>query len=290
MPELPEVEHVKRGLSPKIIGEIITGVHFSEKVTAGKSSGKQTIIKGTDLETFERNIIGSTIKALDRRSKYLIFTLENEWHEHYIISHLGMSGAYFVVDQLEDIGIPNYINHWHVAIHLQSGRQLIYSDIRRFGELRYIERLEEATQIMAIAPEPFDDEALDYYLTQLTASKWQGRPIKEAIMNHSVVSGCGNIYACEALHLARINPNKTVKRIGRAKRIELFQAIVHVLNEGIKYGGSSISSYRNVEGKEGFMQTRFNIYGRKICATCGGPVSQKVIATRNTHYCTHCQK
>ncbi|KAA1039909.1 bifunctional DNA-formamidopyrimidine glycosylase/DNA-(apurinic or apyrimidinic site) lyase [Macrococcus equipercicus] len=290
MPELPEVEHVKRGLSPKILGEIITGVTFSDKVTAGKAAGKQTIIKGIDLKTFEGKIIGSTIKALDRRSKYLIFTLENELHEHYIISHLGMSGAYFVVDRLEDIGVPNYINHWHVAIHLQSGKQLIYSDIRRFGELRYIERLESAAQIMAIAPEPFDDEAPAYYLDQLTAPKWQEKTIKEAIMNHSVVSGCGNIYACEALHLSRINPNHKVKRLSKAKRTELFEAIVHVLNEGIKYGGSSISSYRNVEGKEGFMQTRFNIYGRKTCGTCGGPVTAKVIATRNTHYCTHCQK
>ncbi|TDM10623.1 bifunctional DNA-formamidopyrimidine glycosylase/DNA-(apurinic or apyrimidinic site) lyase [Macrococcus lamae] len=290
MPELPEVEHVKRGLSPKIIGELITGVTFSEKVTIGKSAGKQTIIKGTDLETFQRNITGSTIKALDRRSKYLIFTLENELQEHFIISHLGMSGAYFVVDQLEDIGVPNYINHWHVTIHLQSGRLLVYSDIRRFGELRYIERLEDAAQIMAIAPEPFDDGASDYYLTQLKSSRWQEKTIKEAIMNHSVVSGCGNIYACEALHLAKINPNRKVKRVTKSKRIELFQAIVHVLNEGIKYGGSSISSYRNVEGKEGYMQTRFKIYGRKTCGTCGGPVTAKVIATRNTHYCTHCQK
>ncbi|GGB03288.1 bifunctional DNA-formamidopyrimidine glycosylase/DNA-(apurinic or apyrimidinic site) lyase [Macrococcus hajekii] len=290
MPELPEVEHVRRGLEPKVIGEIITGVTFSDKVHSGKQNGKETIIKGIDLQTFKDHVMGSTISQIDRRSKYLIFTIENEGRTQFIISHLGMSGAYFVVDHIDDIGIPNYMNHWHVELALQSGKKLIYSDIRRFGEMRLIDRLEDARQIMAIAPEPFNIEAEAHFLEQLDLKKWQKKPIKEAVMNHSVISGCGNIYACEGLHAAGIDPHRPVSSLDEASRKHLFQALVHALEEGILYGGSSISSYRNVEGESGQMQTRFKIYGRKTCGTCGSDVQTAVIAGRNTHYCTICQK
>lgn len=290
MPELPEVEHVRPGLEPKVIGEVITGVTFSDKVHSGKEAGKETIIKGIALQSFREQIIGSTIQAIDRRSKYLIFTLENEFGEQLIISHLGMSGAYFVVDTLDDIGIPNYINHWHVALELQSGKKLIYSDIRRFGEMRLVRRLEEAAQIMAIAPEPFEAGAEDYFTAQLGLKKWQQKKIKEAVMNHSVISGCGNIYACEGLHAAGINPHRLVQDMAPDEERQLFRALVASLEEGIRFGGSSISSYRNVEGKSGQMQTRFKIYGRQTCGTCGREVEKAVIAGRNTHYCTHCQK
>lgn len=290
MPELPEVEHVRRGLTPKITGQVIIGVTFSDTVHSGKDAGKETIIKGTDLQSFKENIIGSTIKLIDRRSKYLIFTLENEFGEHYIVSHLGMSGAYFVVEHLDDIGIPNYINHWHVELALQSGKKLIYSDIRRFGEMRLLKRLEDAKQIMSIAPEPFDEGAEDYFLEQLELKKWQQKPIKEAVMNHSVISGCGNIYACEGLHAARISPHRTVSSLAASDKRLLFRALAAALNEGILYGGSSISSYRNVEGQSGQMQTRFKIYGKKTCGTCGGDVDTAIIAGRNTHYCLVCQK
>ncbi|TDL98562.1 bifunctional DNA-formamidopyrimidine glycosylase/DNA-(apurinic or apyrimidinic site) lyase [Macrococcus brunensis] len=290
MPELPEVEHVKRGLEPKVTGEVITGVTFSDKVHIGKEAGKETIIKGIDLESFRERVIGSRFKSIDRRSKYLIFTLENEFGEQFIISHLGMSGAYFVVDTIDDIGIPNYINHWHVELELQSGKKLIYSDIRRFGEMRLAKHLEDAAQIMAIAPEPFEEGSEDYFIRQLKQKKWQQKKIKEAVMNHSVISGCGNIYACEGLHTAAINPHRLVKDMTEDEQRRLFKALVASLEEGIRYGGSSISSYRNVEGESGQMQTRFKIYGRQTCGTCGREVEKAVIAGRNTHYCTHCQK
>lgn len=289
MPELPEVEHVRRGLKQKVIGDTIIDVTFSEKVIEGKQSNKETIIKGISLNEFKEAVIGSEITDITRRSKYLLFELEKKT-KHYMVGHLGMSGAYFVVSHIEDIGVANYEKHWHVDFLLQSGRHLIYSDIRRFGEIRYAQTLKDATQLKAIAPEPFDSEAPVHYLAKLNERRWQNKTIKEAIMNHSVVSGCGNIYACEALHRSRIHPATIVDQLNESKKRQLFDQIIKVLNEGIEWGGSSISSYRNVEGESGSMQTRFKIYGRNTCGSCGGPVSHEVIATRNTHYCENCQK
>lgn len=289
MPELPEVEHVRRGLKSRIIGDKIIDVTYSSKVIEGKQQNKETIIKGISLEDFKDAVIGSEIMDIKRRSKYLVFELMND-HIHYIIGHLGMSGAYFVVSKIEDIGIINYEKHWHVDFELASGRHLIYSDIRRFGELRYAAELSDAPQLRAIAPEPFEQSAESHYLTKLAEKRWQNKSIKEVIMNHSVISGCGNIYACEALHLARIHPARKVESLTKIEKKELFKQVVAVLNEGIRFGGSSISSYRNVEGESGSMQTRFKIYGRKTCGSCGGPVSHEVIAARNTHYCENCQK
>ncbi|MDJ1088105.1 bifunctional DNA-formamidopyrimidine glycosylase/DNA-(apurinic or apyrimidinic site) lyase [Macrococcus caseolyticus] len=290
MPELPEVEHVKRGIEPHITGERIIDVHFSDAVSNGKTQGKETIVKGLSLDAFKERCIDTHIESVMRRSKYIIFKLKGKDGNRYMVGHLGMTGAYFVVPSIDDIIVPNYKKHWHVTFTLSSSMKLVYSDIRRFGELRMLDESQFAHFDATIAPEPFSEEGRAHYISALHLPKYQDKPIKQVIMLHSVVSGCGNIYACEALHNAGINPNITVKKLSEKRRTLLYEHIVDVLNEGILYGGSTISDYRNAQGESGTMQNRFKVYGKKICGTCGNEIKTKVIATRNTHYCTHCQK
>ncbi|PKE18005.1 bifunctional DNA-formamidopyrimidine glycosylase/DNA-(apurinic or apyrimidinic site) lyase [Macrococcoides caseolyticum] len=290
MPELPEVEHVKRGIEPQITGERIIDIHFSDAVSNGKTQGKETIVKGLSLDAFKERCIDTHIESVMRRSKYIIFKLKGKDGNRYMVGHLGMTGAYFVVPSIDDITVPNYKKHWHVTFTLSSSMKLVYSDIRRFGELRMLDESQFAHFDATIAPEPFSEEGRAHYISALHLPKYQNKPIKQVIMLHSVVSGCGNIYACEALHNAGINPNITVKKLSEKRRTLLYEHIVDVLNEGILYGGSTISDYRNAQGESGTMQNRFKVYGKKICGTCGNEIKTKVIATRNTHYCTHCQK
>ena len=290
MPELPEVEHVKRGIEPQITGERIIDVHFSDAVSNGKTQGKETIVKGLSLDAFKERCIDTHIESVMRRSKYIIFKLKGKDGNRYMVGHLGMTGAYFVVPSIDDITVPNYKKHWHVTFTLSSSMKLVYSDIRRFGELRMLDESQFAHFDATIAPEPFSEEGRAHYISALHLPKYQDKPIKQVIMLHSVVSGCGNIYACEALHNAGINPNITVKKLSEKRRTLLYEHIVDVLNEGILYGGSTISDYRNAQGESGTMQNWFKVYGKKICGTCGNDIKTKVIATRNTHYCTHCQK
>ncbi|TDM39789.1 DNA-formamidopyrimidine glycosylase [Macrococcoides goetzii] len=305
MPELPEVEHVVRGLRPHVLNKAIINVAFSEAVKRGKAQGKETIIKQIELDDFNTIVRNTVIKSIDRRSKYIIFELmkqrscsieqeqvleQQQTSKIYLVGHLGMAGAFFVKSSIEEIPISNYKKHWHVQFELSDGQKMIYSDIRRFGEFKILDEAAFATFDQAIAPEPFENNAMAHFIQQSKLKKYMNKPIKQVIMDHGVVSGCGNIYACEALHLAGILPTHITHTLSTQKKKKLFSAIVDVLNKGIEYGGSSISDYRNVEGESGNMQSKFNVYGLKQCKICNGEITTQVIATRNTHYCKKCQK
>ena len=140
-----------------------------------------------------------------------------------------------------------------------------------------------------MAPEPFEDHALTHLLYSAKQPKYMKKSIKEVIMNGQIISGCGNIYATEALFRMRIHPARPVNRISEKKLVQLFNEIVDVLKESISAGGSSISDYRNINGEAGNMQTRLQMYGRKTCLVCGNEIKQKVLAGRNSWYCSKCQ-
>lgn len=304
MPELPEVEHVVRGLRPHVLNKEILNVEFSEAVKIGKAQGKETIIKQIELDDFNTIVRNTVIKSIDRRSKYIIFELikqskhlvgrelidQEDTSKIYLVGHLGMAGAFFVKSSIDEIPIPNYKKHWHVQFKLSDGQKMIYSDIRRFGEFKILDETAFAKFNQAIAPEPFGNNAMEHFIQQSKRKKYMNKPIKQVIMDHSVISGCGNIYACEALHLAGILPTHITHTLSTQKKKKLFSAIVDVLNKGIEFGGSSISDYRNVEGELGNMQSKFRVYGLKQCKICNSDVATQVIATRNTHYCEKCQK
>ena len=290
MPELPEVEHVKRGIQPYVVGEKINRVIFSSKVIEGKKQQRETIIKGMALDTFQTFTEGYVIDAIERRSKYIVFHLEKDGATRILISHLGMAGGFFIVNHVDDIPVENYRKHWHVIFELSNGKQLVYSDIRRFGEIRNVPFFEAYPSFLQIAPEPFDHDALNYYLACFDHKRYYDKPIKQMILDHRVISGCGNIYACEALLRAGIHPARKTQDLNHQEREMLFLYVREVLEEGIKNGGTSISDYRHADGNTGTMQLHLNVYKQKTCKVCNSMIATQVIATRNSHFCPTCQK
>ncbi|GAB3060794.1 bifunctional DNA-formamidopyrimidine glycosylase/DNA-(apurinic or apyrimidinic site) lyase [Salinicoccus sesuvii] len=289
MPELPEVELVRRALTREVEGARIEAVAFSDYVIKGHQTGRRTIIK-EDLEGFSSKVHDATIKKIGRRGKYLYFIMEKSDGLFHMISHLGMSGAYFVRDSIDAITDINYRKHWQVVFRLEDGRALIYCDIRRFGEMATVDRLSTFPPFTRMAVEYTDSGSLPEFLERVKAPGNLNKAIKAVIMDSSVIPGVGNIYASEALYTSGILPTRKAGNVSVTRLIALHEAITDVFNLSIKSGGSTISDYRGVSGEKGSMQDRFNIYQKKHCRTCGGPVRTKIIATRNTFYCTTCQR
>lgn len=291
MPELPEVEGVVRGLQPVVTGKVIKSVAVSSTIIRSKEHGKEAIIKGADVESFQSALPGMAIVNVERRSKYIYFHLKNREEETFLlVSHLGMSGAWFYVRTIDDILEEKFKKHSHVMLHFEDGDMLVYADIRRFGELRLIKTEADYPPLLQMAPEPFDDGALEHFLHMSLLPRYENKAIKEFIMDGHIVSGCGNIYATEALFNLRIHPARAVKRISKVRKIQLFQEIVAVLLDSIENGGSTISDYRSINGGAGTMQHRLQMYSKKNCPICGKPTKQKTIAGRTSTYCGSCQK
>lgn len=290
MPELPEVEGVVRELSPVSIGRKISEVQVSDVIKKSKELGKEAIVKGMTLEDFIDELAAMKIVDITRRSKYIYFHLEKEGLPYLLVSHLGMSGAWFVVNELEDVVEQKFRKHIHVVLKMEDGGLLIYSDIRRFGELRLLQKEEDYSPLLNMAPEPFDTVAEEHFIDMAAMPKYGRKPIKEVIMDGHVISGCGNIYATEALFRMKIHPGRATERVSEKRKRELFRVIVDVLQESIVAGGSSISDYRNINGEAGTMQTRLKMYGKKLCGTCGTDTKSMKIAGRTSVYCPKCQK
>lgn len=289
MPELPEVEGVVRQIRPAAIGKKIEEVFVSDTIRVSKTHGKEAIIKRMETELFISSLMGAQIIRVERRSKYIYFTLKKEG-EFLLVNHLGMSGAWFYVDSLLSIGEEKFRKHVHVVLSLSDGNLLAFSDIRRFGEMRVLKEEAEFPPLLLMAPEPFEDIALAHFLQMAESPKYQNKPIKEVIMDGQVISGCGNIYATEALFKMKIHPNRSARRISRERKIKLFQTVVAILLESIEAGGSTISDYRNVNGESGNMQNRFGMYGKKQCMDCGSMTKSLQIGGRTSVYCPTCQK
>ncbi|KQL32640.1 bifunctional DNA-formamidopyrimidine glycosylase/DNA-(apurinic or apyrimidinic site) lyase [Psychrobacillus sp. FJAT-21963] len=290
MPELPEVEGLVRSLKPIVTGKTIESVEVSKTIIDSKANGKEAILKGLDVESFREALPHMKIERIDRRSKYIYFHLQKDGTPYLLVSHLGMSGAWFYVKGLHEILEDKFKRHIHVILHFSEGDMLVYADIRRFGELRFLNSVEDYPPLLLMAPEPFDQNALDHYLEMSILPKYENKPIKEFIMDGHVVSGCGNIYATEALFRMRIHPGRKVKRISKERKIQLFNEIVIVLLDSIENGGSSISDYRQINGESGKMQNRLQMYAKKTCPLCNAKTLQKTIGGRTSTYCGKCQK
>ncbi|MCZ8536258.1 bifunctional DNA-formamidopyrimidine glycosylase/DNA-(apurinic or apyrimidinic site) lyase [Paenisporosarcina quisquiliarum] len=290
MPELPEVEGVVNSLKPVAIGKTIEHVEISSVLQVSRQAGKQAIIKGSELEPFKQKLANAKITQIVRRSKYIYFHLLKDQQELLLVTHLGMTGAWFYVQDTAEIAEDKFRKHIHVIWKLDDGMLLVYADIRRFGEMRLMTSEDQFPPLLLMAPEPFHESALNHFIEMSKLTKYQNKSIKETIMDGQVISGCGNIYATEALYRMRIHPGRKVKRISQKRLIPLFQMIVDVLNESISAGGSSISDYRNINGEAGGMQDRLQMYGKKQCPACLIPTKQVVLGGRNSWYCPSCQR
>lgn len=273
MPELPEVETTRRSLESRLLGRRIVGVTVRDRR-----------LRWPVPETLPQDLIGASVRALRRRAKYLLL----ETDRGTVMVHLGMSGSLTVVDA----DVPA-VKHDHVDIQLDDGRIVRYHDPRRFGSIHWLPPGEDAHPLLAqLAPEPLTVEFDGRYLHAVTRAR--AAAIKLVIMNGTLVTGVGNIYASEALHRARINPKTPARRLSRARCDVLAEAIKETLRRAIEAGGSTLRDYVQADGELGSFQNLFAVYDREgaPCQTrgCGAAIQRTVQAARATYFCPSCQR
>ncbi len=277
MPELPEVETIRRQLNPHLANaEIVNAdAHFSSKFSPAL------------------DVIGTTIRQVRRRGKYLLFTLAGEDDEE-LIAHLGMTGSFHIETSGDAAEVPleiaSYGPHCRAVWQLADGRRLRFNDTRRFGRLRVVRPGEYADipTLHHMGPEPFDPAFTAQSLHEAVSKS--SRAIKTQLLSQRPVAGVGNIYADEALFIARINPKSS--RVGLERCERLADAICKVLQAGIDNRGTTLRDYVDSEGEQGSNQHSLLAYGRagEPCTACGAELVSTVIDARTTTYCSTCQR
>ena len=286
MPELPEVETVRRGLQPVLEGARLTRVRQN-----------RPDLRFPFPDRFADRLEGAVVERIDRRAKYLLMPLSTgeTW-----VTHLGMTGR-FTLDG-EQLGefeeaAPVAGKHEHVSLCAANAggtTRIGFADARRFGFMGLIpsDKVDAHPWFAALGPEPLGNAFSGAHLVEAFAGKKQN--IKVSLLDQRIVAGLGNIYVCEALYRARISPLVAAGKVSKP-RLETLAAMVRdVLNDAIEAGGSTLRDFANAEGGQGYFQHRFDVYGRegKPCAGdgCKGVVKRLVQAGRSTFFCPACQK
>jgi formamidopyrimidine-DNA glycosylase len=293
MPELPEVETVRRGLAPAM-----EGARFA------KVEVRRPDLRWPLPRKFAQRLHGQTVTGLGRRAKYLLADLSSG---DVLLMHLGMSGSFHVFEKADDKKLGTYhherrrhLAHDHVVFHMSSGSIVTFNDPRRFGSMKLVPRakLEEEPLLARLGPEPLGNAFDAAMLAQACHGKKTS--LKAALLDQRIVAGLGNIYVCEALHRARLSPLRLASTIAdrrgapneRAER--LVESIKAVLNAAIKDGGSSLRDHKLTDGELGMFQHNFRVYDREgeKCRTpgCRGIIKRIVQNGRSTFYCPSCQK
>jgi len=286
MPELPEIEIVKRSLCKLINKAKIVDVKINNKNLRYKIHN-----------SFSSNLVGEKIIKISRRSKYLIFHLKKK----LLIAHLGMSGKLFLVRKNDNVIFKTSFyydlnilpKHNHIYFVLDNGLVLVYNDIRRFGFFKlYINsHLNKIFFLKKLGPEPFDKKFNAKYFECFTRNKKKN--VKNILMDQTFVSGLGNIYINEALFMSRIHPKKICNNLDQKQKKNLILNVRKVLKNSISKGGSSIKDFINSSGKIGNFQQFFKVYGRenKNCSriSCNGKIKKIFISNRSSFYCNKCQ-
>jgi len=278
MPELPEVETIARGLAQNLTGDVIESVWLGDKPEPLKSP------PGEIVSTLEQACIADVRRVgkhivvnLSRQSSVVSRQKKPKQQAQWIV-HLGMTGRLLIAQP--DVAVAK---HTHAILRLRSGRELRFVDPRRFGRLAVVRH-----GFQAPGSEPLDVGVESF------AGLFRKRktPIKSALLNQSLLSGIGNIYADESLFRAGVRPRRRAASLTRADLQRLYVAVQQVLNEAIAAGGSSISDYVDANGDAGFFQFQHRVYGREgePCLVCRTPIKRIVIAGRSAHYCPKCQR
>jgi formamidopyrimidine-DNA glycosylase len=269
MPELPEVETIARGLHKRLAGDRIDEVWIGDKSNLLKSPARE----------IARVLRGSQIVGFRRVGKHIVGDLSSAQGPAQWIIHLGMTGRCLVcVPEME------HARHTHLIATLASGRELRFVDPRRFGKLQVM----QGSSFAAPGAEPIAADRTKF-VELFTGRK---TPIKSALLNQSLLSGIGNIYADESLFRAGVRPKRRASRLTRAELMRLYDAIQKVLAEAIEAGGSSVSDYVDADGDSGFFQLQHRVYQRtgEPCLVCGSEIKRVVLAGRSSHYCPKCQR
>lgn len=273
MPELPEVEIVRKTLQPLLIKHKIIGVRlFLNK-----------IIKAPTVQQFSKQIIGQTINDIQRIGKLLIFILD----DYVLLSHLRMEGKYFLQKNNESIDWKHIL----LVLELNNKYELRYHDTRQFGtfHLQKINDYQKIKPYINIGPEPFDQKVTAEYLK----NKWKNKSqsIKPTLLQQNIMSGLGNIYVDEVLFYARIHPESITKNLTITQLQNIINNAKFILNKSIKLGGSSINTYTSSLGITGYYQQELQVHTRvnMPCFKCHTTIKKIKVNLRGTYFCSHCQ-
>lgn len=272
MPELPEVETVRRGLEKLILGKKISNIEIRYP----------KMIK-TDLNEFQKEMPGQGIQTMGRRGKYLLFYLSDK----VLISHLRMEGKYFYYpDQVPER------KHAHVLIHFEDGGTLVYEDVRKFGTMELLapELLEAYFISKKLGPEPTEkDFDLGSFKLALKKSK---KTIKSHLLDQTLVAGLGNIYVDEVLWRAKVHPARNSQSLTAQEARKVHDETINVLGQAVEKGGSTIRTYTNAFGEDGTMQEFHQVYDKagQACSRCETIIEKIQLGGRGTHFCPKCQR
>ncbi len=274
MPELPEVETIRRSLEDKLIGKTLTGV----KVLLDK------MVKGISPEDFDAELRGKKITGISRRGKYLIIYLTGGIT---VVIHLRMTGQLLYCPAGQDT-----IKHTHIVFQLNDKGQLRFVDQRQFGRVHLVQakELDNLSGLKNLGIEPLSEcFTREFFRKEL---KKKHTKIKPLLLDQTFLAGVGNIYADEALFRAKVNPERVAAGLSPREAANLYLAIKKVLLEGISNKGTSIRDYLDGEGNPGSNQDNLKVYGRagEPCIKCRKPIERKVIGGRSSHFCPKCQK
>jgi len=274
MPELPEVEVIRRGLQNHLPGRKILNI------TAGIKKLRLSMPR----KNLKKYILGARVKSVDRRAKFLLIAMDNGAD---LIVHLGMTGRLGIFPA----GAPKS-KHDHLRLQLDNNMQLRFSDIRRFGSIQVLPPGTDysTTMLSNLGPEPLGCSFTSAYLQERAAGK--SRPLKNFLMDSRIVAGIGNIYACEILFHAGVNPGKKISSLTAKEWTKVVDSSRHILQKAIESGGTTISDFVNESGRSGYFQLELQTYGKqgRPCNCCSTPIIKKTMAGRSTFFCPKCQK
>ncbi|WP_282092393.1 bifunctional DNA-formamidopyrimidine glycosylase/DNA-(apurinic or apyrimidinic site) lyase [Epibacterium ulvae] len=283
MPELPEVETVRRGLTPSMEGAVIT-----------KAQVNRPDLRWPFPERMAERLTGARVLAMRRRSKYILADLEQG---ETLLIHLGMSGRMTVSgDPLGQFvhDHPQVQKHDHVVLDMENGARITFNDPRRFGAMDLIPtaELENHKLLCVLGPEPLGNDFNDDHL--IAAFEGRNTPVKSALLDQGIIAGLGNIYVCEALFRGEISPKRKAGQVSKKRVSALVPIIRTVLQDAIDAGGSSLKDFRQANGELGYFQHSFDVYGREgePCrrAGCDGRVLRITQSGRSSFYCGKCQR
>jgi len=287
MPELPEVEVVKKSLESKLKNLTIKRVFINNNKLRYKIDNKKFA-----------KIKGLKIFSIKRRSKYLLINLEQNIT---ILAHLGMTGKFFIFDKNKKYKTSFYYSlkkndskHDHLTFFLNKGFKLIYNDVRKFGFIKLFksQNIYECNHLKSLGPEPLSKDFNRIYINNYFINK--KTKIKDLLMNQKFIAGLGNIYCNEILFLCKISPNRITKQVNKQEISKITIFTKKILKRSISKGGSSIKDFASTEGESGNFQQAFNVYNRekKKCKTkkCVGIIKKISISGRSSFFCPRCQK
>ncbi len=273
MPELPEVEVIRRGLAPRLVGRRFLDIR----------AGDKPLRQQTPLPQLQAQLLGKRLTALKRKGKYLLFVLDDG---ATLLIHLGMSGRLLLGPHPGLEALP----HVHLRFSFENGPELLFQDARRFGQVLVFPPGAAIPPLQQVGREPFSRAVTPAWLAEQARGRL--RSLKSFLLDGRILAGLGNIYACEVMFAARLHPQTPVGRLAPADWQRVLKQTRRILRSAIRQGGTTVNDYLNSQGETGMFQWHLMVYGREgePCRVCGIPIRRLRQAGRSTFFCPACQR